>query len=83
VAARGPISNTTTIVDRATDIAAPENMEAETLRATDRDPTPQEDEIGQRGEDTAPRNGGRVRTGTYNGHSGRTTTCGGEATDAQ
>jgi len=29
VAASGPISNTTTIVDSATDIAAPENMEAE------------------------------------------------------
>ena len=53
VAARGPVSNTTTIVDRATDIAAPENMEAETLQASDSAPTPQEDEIGQRGEEAA------------------------------
>jgi len=40
VTARGPISNTATIVDRATDIAAPENMEAETLQATDSAPRP-------------------------------------------
>jgi len=40
VAARGPISNTTTIVDRATDMAAPENMEAETVQATDGAPRP-------------------------------------------
>jgi len=48
VAARGPISNTTTIMDRATRMVAPENMEAETLQAPDSAPTPQKDEIGQR-----------------------------------
>jgi len=37
-----------TIVDRATAIAAPENMEAETLQAPDNTPTPQKDELGQR-----------------------------------
>jgi len=35
VTARGSISNTTTILDRATDMAAPENVEAETLQALD------------------------------------------------
>jgi len=53
VAVRGPISNTTTILDRATDMAAPKNMEAETLQETDSDPTPQKDEIGQRGVEAA------------------------------
>ena len=47
LAAREPISNTTTIVHRATDIAAPENIKTETLQATDMALTPQEDEIGQ------------------------------------
>jgi len=47
VAARGPISNTMTIVDRATEMAAPQNMEAETQQAPGNAPTPQEDEIGQ------------------------------------
>ena len=41
-------------MDRATDIAAPENMEAETLQAHDSAPTPQEDEIGQMGEEAVP-----------------------------
>jgi len=54
VAARGPISNATAKVDRATDIAAPENMEVETLQAPYSAPTPQEDDIGQRGEEAAP-----------------------------
>jgi len=54
VAARGPISNTTTILDRATDMDAPENMEAETLQAPDSTPTPQKDETGQRGVEAAP-----------------------------
>jgi len=40
VAARGPISNNTTIVDRATDMALLENMEAEKLRAPDSAPSP-------------------------------------------
>ena len=38
VAAREPISNTTTILDWATDMSAPENMEAETLQVTDSAP---------------------------------------------
>ena len=50
---RGPISNTTTIMDRATDKAAPENMEAETLQAPDSAPKPQKDETGQRGVEAA------------------------------
>jgi len=50
----GPISNTTTTVDRATDITALKNMETETLRTPDSAPMPQEDEIGQRGEEAAP-----------------------------
>ena len=35
-------------------MAAPENMEAETLQAPDSAPTPQKDEIGQRGVEPAP-----------------------------
>jgi hypothetical protein len=42
----GALSNTTTIMDRTTDMAAPENMEAETLQAPDSAPTPQKDETG-------------------------------------
>jgi len=53
VTARGPISNTTTILDRATDMAAPENMEAETLQAPDSAPMPQKEEIGRRGVEAA------------------------------
>ena len=34
-------------------MAAPKNMEAETLQETDSDPTPQKDEIGQRGLEAA------------------------------
>jgi len=82
VAATGPISNTTTIVDRATDIAATENMETETLQVPDSASTDQKDERGHRGLET-PRNGGRAGTGIYNGQSGRTTTGGGEAMEAQ
>ena len=51
--ARGSISNTTAIVDRATDVAAPENMEPDTLQTPDSAPTPQKDEIGQRGVEAA------------------------------
>jgi len=54
VATRGPISNTAPIVDRVTDMAAPENMEAETLQAADSAPTPQKEEIGERGVEGAP-----------------------------
>ena len=54
VATRGPIPNTTTIVDRGTDTAVPENIEAETLQAPDSAPTPQKDEIGQREVEGAP-----------------------------
>ena len=54
VAARRPISNTTTILDRATDMAALKSMEAETPQATDSIPPPQEDEIGQRRLEAAP-----------------------------
>jgi len=54
VAARVPISNTTTILDRATDIAEPKNMEAEILQATVSARTPQKDELGQRGVEAAP-----------------------------
>ena len=54
VAERGPISNTTTIVDSITDMAAPENIEAETLQAPDSAPTPQKDAIGQRGVEASP-----------------------------
>jgi hypothetical protein len=60
----GPISNTTAIVDMATGIAAPENMEAETLQAPDSAPTPQKDEW-PNGSGGLPRNGGRAGTGTY------------------
>jgi len=42
----GPISYTTTIVDRATDMTKPENMEAETLQPPDSAPMPQKDETG-------------------------------------
>jgi len=49
-----PISNTTTILDKATDMAAPENMKAETLQVPDNAPTPQKDEIGQRAVEAAP-----------------------------
>jgi len=54
VSARGPISNTTTIMDRTIDMAAPENMEAETLQAPDSAPTPQKDESGHRVVEAAP-----------------------------
>ena len=54
VAARVPISNTTTILDRATDMAAPENMGTETLQGPDSAHTPQKDETGQRGVKTDP-----------------------------
>jgi len=54
VAARTPISNTTTILDRVTDMLAPKNKEAETLQVTDSAPTPQKGEIGQRGVEAAP-----------------------------
>jgi len=54
VAARGPISNTTTILDRATDMAAPKNVEAEILQAPDSAHTHQKDEIGQRDVGAAP-----------------------------
>jgi hypothetical protein len=53
VEASGPISNTTTILNRATDMAATENMEAETLQAIDSAPTPRKDEIDQREVETA------------------------------
>jgi hypothetical protein len=53
VAARGSISNTTTIMDRATDMAAPENMGAVTLHAPESAPTPQKGETGQRGVEAA------------------------------
>jgi len=48
----------------ATGIAAPENMEAETLQAPDSAPTPQKDEW-PNGSGGLPRNGGRAGTGTY------------------
>ena len=54
VAATGPISNTTTIVNRATDTAASENIDAWTLQAPYSAPTPQKDERGQRGVEAAP-----------------------------
>ena len=84
VAARGPISNTTTIMDRATDMAAPENMEAETLQAPDSAPKPQKDETGQRPKGKRrPRNGGRAGTGTSTDTAGKLATRGEKATDAQ
>ena len=41
-------------MDKATDMAAPENMAAETLQASDSAPTLQKDETGQRGMEAAP-----------------------------
>jgi histidinol phosphatase-like enzyme len=48
------ISNTTKIMDRATDMAAPENMEAEQLQAPESTPTPQTDEKCLMGVEAAP-----------------------------
>ena len=54
VAARRPISNTTPILGRATDMAAPNSMEVEKLQASDSTPTPQKNRIDQRGVEAAP-----------------------------
>jgi hypothetical protein len=54
VAAREPISNTTAIMDRITDMVAPENMEAKTLQAPDSASTSQKDETCPRGVEAAP-----------------------------
>jgi len=58
----------------------PENMEAETLQATDRAPTPQKFRDSPKGSGGRPCKGERAGTGNYNGHTERTTIGGGEAT---